>query len=211
MDTYTILDWDDTLFPSSYLYGKYKDNILDASREEIYRDFIDIETVLYSFMEKVLSMSKRVVIITNSEYGWVQLTCQKFFPRLCSLIDKTLIISARDEWQKMYSVSSYMWKWKTFLNLFYKKTDIHIISIGDSEIEKCCAKKISVLNGYTYKTVKLSNRPSFETYKEQLKLCLEFYGETLFTKTREDFMYSNGEFVLENLYLYPQFSELFFQ
>ena len=43
------------------------------------------------------SLSSRVLIVTNAEHGWIELTCKKFLPRLEAVVaamDKTSARSA---------------------------------------------------------------------------------------------------------------------
>jgi len=201
MTIVTILDWDDTLLPSSYLYKKCKDNVFDIPREDIYKEFSEVENDIYELLDKVLNLGC-VVIITNSQHGWVQLTCQKFFPKVVPLLEKTMIISARDKWENEFPNLSYLWKWNVFYDLFFKfpHDNIHIFSIGDSNIEKDCAKKISEVNEYTYKTLKLTEYPSFEVYKHQLKKIIEFIHQRNDCRLNEDHIYKDGEFILETVF-----------
>lgn len=198
MTIITILDWDDTILPSSYLNQKSK-NIFDIPKEEVYKDFLEVEDDIYELIDKVLKLGC-VIIITNSQHGWVQLTCQKFFPKVIPLLERTMIISARDKWENQYPKSTYLWKWNVFIDLFFKfpHDNVHIFSIGDSEIEKDCSKKISDMNKYSCKTLKLTLTPCFEVYKHQLKKIIEFINEKNNCRLKEDYIYNDGEFILEN-------------
>ena len=89
-----IFDWDDTLFCTTFLSpsGYLDDDVV----------------VLVSIMEKIQKLEALVkklltitiekgdtYIITNSEPGWVEYSCKRFFPSVSSLLDKIKIISAR--------------------------------------------------------------------------------------------------------------------
>ena len=51
-----------------------------------------------------------VVIITNAETGWVELSCQKFMPRVAPLLNKVKVISARSTYESRYPESPCDWK-----------------------------------------------------------------------------------------------------
>lgn len=199
MSNVFIFDWDDTILPNSYLLIKYK-NILSIPRELIYnsKEFIDAENIIYELFEKTIKLGS-VIIITNSEYGWVQLSCQKFFPKVVPLLENILIISSRDRWEITFPNLYYLWKWNSFFELFFNfpYKNIHIISIGDSNIEKNCTQKICSINNYTYKTLKLNERPNLELYVIQLKKCIEFIDKKKECRLVEDYVFMDGEFLPE--------------
>lgn len=60
------------------------------------------------------SRTYQVIIITNSDEGWVKYSAEKFVPRLLPFLEKYKIISARTRYEKFYPQSSLCWKAAAF-------------------------------------------------------------------------------------------------
>lgn len=180
-----IFDWDDTLFPTTFLVDE---NI-------IHQNNISIE------LQKIISMLEEIVInilnyavnkgdvyiITNSSIAWFEYSSNKFFPKLKNLLEKINIISARDDYEFVYPGENKLWKEKAFLNL---KTKINnslvnnIICFGDSLIELEAGKVLaSKLNNSFYKAIKFKENPEIEDLIKQLNLIVN----------QLDFIYSKAK------------------
>jgi len=60
-------------------------------------------------------------IITNSKPGWIKFSCEKFYPSIIKLLDKSNIISARGLYENKFPNDSFLWKIYIFndiVNLF---------------------------------------------------------------------------------------------
>jgi hypothetical protein len=55
-----------------------------------------------------------VVIITNSDEGWVKYSCERFVPRLLPVLDQYLIVSARTHYERFYPGQPLCWKAAAF-------------------------------------------------------------------------------------------------
>ena len=51
-----------------------------------------------------------VIIITNAETGWVELSCKKFMPRVAPLLTNIKILSARSTYEALFPDSPSDWK-----------------------------------------------------------------------------------------------------
>jgi len=51
-----------------------------------------------------------VIIITNAETGWVELSCKKFMPRVLPFLEKLRVLSARSAFEALYPESPSDWK-----------------------------------------------------------------------------------------------------
>lgn len=51
-----------------------------------------------------------VLIITNAETGWVELSCKKFMPRVLPYLQNLRILSARSTFEALYPDSPSAWK-----------------------------------------------------------------------------------------------------
>lgn len=52
----------------------------------------------------------RVIVITNAETGWVELSCKKFMPRVMPYLQKLRVLSARSTFETYYPDSPSDWK-----------------------------------------------------------------------------------------------------
>jgi len=171
-----IFDWDDTLFCTTFLSpsGYLDDDVV----------------VLVSIMEKIQKLEALVkklltitiekgdtYIITNSEPGWVEYSCKRFFPNVSSLLDKIKIISARGLYENEYPNDFKTWKNKAFNDIiqnYEKNLPTNIICLGDSTYEIKAARHLLVNfpNGYL-KTIKFREYPKIEQLINQLNLVLD--------------------------------------
>jgi len=112
-NTFVIFDWDDTIFPSSYLA------FLDVDYDTVVipqclkdRIFI-LESHILEMIDFVISMvgERRVCIITNAEKGWITLSGQKFMPRLLQRVYCCNIVSARSTFEP-FAPTSGPFEWK---------------------------------------------------------------------------------------------------
>ena len=182
-ETLLIFDYDDTLFPTSFLaHHGYRLDGPDASP--------DIQAVLddYSeFVEKSLleaSEHGQVVILTNAETGWIELTSQKFLPRLSELLVTFPLVSARSTYEPLGITSPFQWKLKAFDSVIGDHFASHgtksmrnVLSFGDSVHERDAAHQVcSKLSRTVCKSIKFMERPDVAQLIKQHSLireCLE--------------------------------------
>ena len=170
-----IFDWDDTLFCTTYLYpcGYLDNNILSllTNKEKIQ----NLEALVKQLLTLAVEKSD-TYIITNSEPGWVEYSCKRFFPNTFSLLNKIKIISARGLYENKYPNDFFTWKNKAFNDIiqnYEKKLPTNIICLGDSKYEIKAANDISAKfpNGYL-KTIKFRENPKINQLINQLNLVL---------------------------------------
>jgi hypothetical protein len=136
--TLIILDWDDTLFPTSWVN---KNNIEIINNNKLtYRKFFEkIDISLQKLLQKLNSLGD-VLIITNALLNWIEIS-SKILPYTYTYLKKNnniKIISARGEYSS-YTDNILDWKKMAFQNELTKitrnKRINNIISIGDAEYE----------------------------------------------------------------------------
>lgn len=114
MDNYktlTILDWDDTLFPTSWIV-KNNINLNDKNMQNQYIVFFSrLDTVLYDLLNKLLKHGQ-IIIVTNAVIKWVIISSNMLPHTQKILKDKILILSARDAFQSKYPNEMHKWKKK---------------------------------------------------------------------------------------------------
>jgi hypothetical protein len=185
-ETLLIFDYDDTLFPTSYLaqHG-YRLDGPDASPE--------IQKVLddYSFIVEQTLMEARhhgqVIILTNAETGWIELTSQKFMPRLSDLLDSFPLFSARSTYEPLGISSPFQWKLRAFENVIcdhYSMMDSgtirrkNVLSFGDSIHERDAAHQVCAKLARTVcKSVKFMERPDVAQLGKQHALIRDCFAQ----------------------------------
>lgn len=158
----TILDWDDTLFCTTFV---------EHLSRETYPDIPDFAVSLLQGIEResyrLLSQSLScgyVYIVTNADAEWFWNSAAKYLPRLLPLLARLTVISARDKFEKLYPADPGRWKLVSFFDLTYHK-DLQsidqLIVIGDSDYEMAAANAVGALfSKVQVKTVKLKEKPT---------------------------------------------------
>ena len=171
-----IFDWDDTLLCTSILskYGHFS----EMNKYPI-NDLIQI-SLLEAFVMELLekSMDKGdTFIITNSEKGWVEYSCKKFYPNFYPLLSKITIISSR-KYKKIHPKNFFMWKIETldnFINDYNYDSDLptNIISIGDSFGDINASKRLkNQFKTCFIKTIKFIEYPKIIDLQKELVLLI---------------------------------------
>ena len=167
-----IFDWDDTLFPTSFLM---KEGIVDKNNlsKELINNFGILEKNIINIINFALSKGD-VYIITNSSIAWFKYSFDKYFSNLKNIFNKINIISARDKYGHIYPGEFKIWKENAFLSL-RKKININlvtnIICFGDSLIELEAVKLLAnKLNESFIKRIKFKKNPGIEDLINQLYL-----------------------------------------
>merc|ERR1719395_499267 len=84
----------------------------------------------------------KVVLVTNAERGWIELSCQKFLPALYPALESVKILSARTEYETPTLSSPFDWKLKAFISEIERVLQSapnrpkNILSVGDSSPER---------------------------------------------------------------------------
>mmetsp|Transcript_625 Transcript_625/g.744 ORF Transcript_625/g.744 Transcript_625/m.744 type:complete len:182 (+) Transcript_625:1384-1929(+) len=142
-----------------------------------------LETAVVSLLSKAFLFGE-VHFVTNGETGWVELSAQKFLPRVYELLPRVTIVSARSTYQKSFPDCPETWKVEAFRNTFrqcfenrmevetkWEKSHRNLISFGDSHHERNALKRVTSNMKNTYcKSVKFVERPTLEQLERQLKI-----------------------------------------
>mmetsp|Transcript_30551 Transcript_30551/g.65827 ORF Transcript_30551/g.65827 Transcript_30551/m.65827 type:complete len:662 (+) Transcript_30551:70-2055(+) len=87
--TLVFLDWDDTLFPCTELFDRWKLPRLGHPTNmppELECELAQWRTAIYTYLKEVCAISNRCVIVTNSSKPWVESCIERFAPELHSLL-----------------------------------------------------------------------------------------------------------------------------
>jgi len=181
---YVFLDWDDTLFPCSWII-KSDINLHGSDIPIKYFDQInELQNIIINFIEYLKDITN-IIIITNAEDLWIQTSCSKFFPKLLPLLSNIEIISARHLYFDKYPDDPNMWKTNVFsqkiryiIDKFsYNNVIIDVISIGDSEFERNAIFQATIpyKNNFRTKSFKFCENPSINQLKKEIQflhLCM---------------------------------------
>ena len=153
-----------------FLHHFYKNLILNDKEKE------KVSKLEFSVLKLLTLAIKKgnVYIITNAGQGWVEYSCEKYYPNVLNVLKKIKIISARGEYEEKYPNDSRMWKIQAFLNMqkeFNSNLVTNIICLGDSFIEIEAGKFLaSKFNQAYIKTVKFREFPKPDELNKQLNL-----------------------------------------
>lgn len=175
--TLILLDWDDTLFPTSWIMRNNIDLTDEESVHKYIKFFSKLDILLYNLLSNLKKYGS-VVIVTNAMLKWIKIT-SNVLPNTQKLFMNSIkILSARDIYQDQYPNNMQMWKKIVFKNLVKKYyTDSclqNIISIGDAEYEFNALVDLydvnSVINKKILKTIRLLKDPNYDFLLDQLKV-----------------------------------------
>lgn len=165
-----IIDWDDTLFPTSWAMK----NDISVDKNNIFI-FQKIDNMILTLL-KSISIYGKIIIITNASLTWIK-QCLTTVPFSSAFISKNVeIFSAKDNYGNIYPNDVFMWKNKEFesqIKKFMYKNPIkkNVISIGDSEYEyNAMVSLFSFLQIYNInvKTVRLKQISNIDFLIDQL-------------------------------------------
>jgi len=174
-----ILDWDDTLFPTtSYFIMGWKLN------------WIELDNKIYHLLYTIKKIGM-IYIVTNANKMWVLNLLEKL-PLTNSLMNNILIFSARD----IYENKIPMELWKSFVfTRIVKKDDNNVIIIGDSDCEKDALIELyKINNSRCLKLIRFIKNPSYHMVKDQLELLTLFFNDKNLVMTEKNMDF---EFVLK--------------
>lgn len=202
-DIVIVIDWDDTLLSSCILTIMsiiQKVGVIDIQFNPTLKLYLaQLEQSAIKLLNALKTIGT-VIIVTNSETGWVHLSCERFMPGLLPLLigeNKIPIISAIDLYRnrskalKSEFIERYtsfrgqedgLWKYVaicTILNNY--ASPVTLISIGDSEAERSAASQIKSEIGQTALTytspskvisIKFDNHPTIPGLIHQHNILL---------------------------------------
>jgi len=195
-NTVIMFDWDDTLLASSFLAAQgFRLDSVEPTTDEVDVQLRALEQCVCSVLQLALCYG-HVNIVTNAETGWVQLSAQKFMPRVVPLLAKVTVISARSTFESQHPDQPLKWKFYAFherLSSVFgagvptsgaawgnaaEHVSKNIISFGDSHVEREAIRAITRgVRLCRTKSVKFAERPTPEQLRRQLELvtnCFQY-------------------------------------
>jgi hypothetical protein len=180
-ETAFLFDWDDTILPSTWLESQHLR--LDDACEVSAWQKAQLDKVA-EIASETLRIAKRlgiVVLITNAERGWIELSCKKFLPMLCTCLENVKIVSARTTYEGPQNTTPFDWKLRAFehelLRIFGTDTlrdaqkQKNLLSLGDGTHERealwCVTKELPSCRS---KSVMFLERPDISHIVQQHSL-----------------------------------------
>lgn len=188
-----IMDWDDTIFPTSYFIDDWKLTLQDYDQElilnkeqqhdlEVWRDSLS------KFLRQAISLSDYCVVVTSAQTGWVDTCIARLAPGLASLFgsgNKKIHVTYASEYlhgpsTEIAHTQSKFDAMKDEASKFYSRykgqTWKNIVSLGDMQYEQQAAKHLALERAGTgrerlrTKTIVLPTHPSIS----EISLRLQF-------------------------------------
>jgi hypothetical protein len=186
--TLIILDWDDTLFPTTWITTNEINlrNNIDVDKHRQYFSQVDLD--LNNLLIK-LTQCGTVIIVTNALLTWIKLSTT-ILPRTSKILEKIKVISARGDFQ---SKSANPMDWKKFafesiVQTMGKKIN-NIVSVGDAEYEYNALISLFDPNPRSYKllkSVKFIKYPTKEVLIDQIRVLERASVKIVTAKTHLD-------------------------
>ena len=94
-----VLDWDDTILPTSYLLSNNESESLTEPLlyRHVWQEMHELDLVVWQFLAAAVAEYglSNICIITSAKHGWVEFSSQLYLPRAHLLIGQLSICSAR--------------------------------------------------------------------------------------------------------------------
>mmetsp|Transcript_113996 Transcript_113996/g.333156 ORF Transcript_113996/g.333156 Transcript_113996/m.333156 type:complete len:299 (+) Transcript_113996:62-958(+) len=189
--TVIIFDWDDTLCPSTTCMRHHGLSVLGAPPDgDVARALEELSQEAKALLEQAAELAEKVVVVTNAEEGWVDLSCKAWLPLLQHTLTKCEVASARSTWEPRGIASPAGWKARAFedvIDKFYSRYQHqswkNIISIGDAPHEREALSRVvrwapcSLGKRCRSKSVKFVLRPSIEQLIREIQMLRESLKE----------------------------------
>eukprot|EP00451_Oxyrrhis_marina_P000852 CAMPEP_0204269086 /NCGR_PEP_ID=MMETSP0468-20130131/15575_1 /ASSEMBLY_ACC=CAM_ASM_000383 /TAXON_ID=2969 /ORGANISM="Oxyrrhis marina" /LENGTH=222 /DNA_ID=CAMNT_0051244429 /DNA_START=54 /DNA_END=722 /DNA_ORIENTATION=- len=182
-ETILIFDWDDTILPSSWLakqgLGLDEESVVsEAQREEL--KALEVEAA--GTIEEAVRCGE-VVLVTNAQAGWIEMSCAKFFPGLKPVVDKLRVASARTMYESASLQSPFEWKFHAFSQEIASSVArgcLNVISVGDSQHEReAIIRATQGIDEIRTKSLKFVERPEIDQLRRELGLIRGCLGQVV--------------------------------
>jgi hypothetical protein len=172
MGSIIFIDWDDTLFPTSWSTN-LNINIKDGSKSQV-DYFEDLDKAIAQLLT-VCNKNGTVVIVTHALPIWIKI-CGTVLPRTRKILENIKVVSAREEYKDVTNPEN--WKKMAFakevnnqLKLNQRKQIKSVVSIGDAEYEYNALVELhKVHKGVDLKAIKLIKNPTIAEVYDEIKM-----------------------------------------
>jgi hypothetical protein len=201
-----LIDWDDTLNPSSWCMKNGVLTVRAPFNSEI-QALRELSLKVSLTLQRCLG-NGFVVIVTNAEAGWVELSAKSLLPDVSRLLAHIPVISSRSLFEAVVPDAPTLWKALTFGKLISEWFEsfpeeillndfsLEVLSIGDADHEReallhvCSEHEVKFIS----KTIKLLERPTIEDLKKQHDVIQDKLDWLLTHHQPFDVFYNFGKF-----------------
>jgi len=187
-ETFFIFDWDDTILPSSWV--QRQGLRLDAASQLNVEQRVRLAEVA-AVAGKTLRAARQhgtVVLVTNAERGWIELSCQKFLPTLLPMLENVKLVSARTTYEHPNNRSPKDWKLQAFQveitsyfgaeAYFDVSRRKNVLSLGDSIHEReALLRATAAVPSCLAKSLKFVERPDIQQICKQHELIASSFSQ----------------------------------
>lgn len=215
-DLLFVFDWDDCLFPTTELRRWHAERQLNdvmmtdlrlyhaaTLTPEQLQQLDDVERVAVEVITTARQLGQ-VAIITNSQNGWVKLSCQAVFPRLWAALEHVVVYSARSEHETAEQAQAIRLGWsqpqanfvtpgewqQTWKQQAFCKHAVPVravLSFGDSPHDRSAVLALRpMFLSKTISSVLTIPTPTFTRYKHQWTMMLPHFKSLLHTSEGHD-------------------------
>lgn len=180
-----IFDYDDTLFPSSFITEQDLCNTPIHSPDFYHHKsaFEEVESAAIFMLSTAISIGDLVVIVTNGKLDWIRYSMNMFYRNFNEFVRKngTPIISAQDIFH-LKTPNPAMWKICCFRQLVASLSSIDksptiLVSVGDGSHESVACEVSAREAGIPFRNINLVDSPSPNQISQQLQIL----GQTFLT------------------------------
>mmetsp|Transcript_33231 Transcript_33231/g.52889 ORF Transcript_33231/g.52889 Transcript_33231/m.52889 type:complete len:303 (+) Transcript_33231:2-910(+) len=191
-----VFDWDDTLFPTTALatsghlpkIGAQEDVSADHPHSLTDPSVLKELSICLDVAARALKAARtfgNILIVTNSDHGWVHDIAAKFSSILSSELKDIPVISARSIFEPGGIADSRLWKVLCFRRIVacLHEGDAgiwgvrNLVSIGDSLDEREAAMKTAECCPCYVKSIKFAEKPEIAQLTQQLEWCSSCLGQ----------------------------------
>lgn len=176
-NTLIIIDWDDTLYPTSWAVSNGIDLTDPNSRYKYIKYFEQLDAQLETTLTHILTLGD-VLIITNAMLEWIELA-SSVLPKTRKCLINIEVISARMKYQNHSEMSE--WKKNAFLEEILKRSKKHkyinIMSLGDADFEHNALINLydlKIIPHKYLKSIKFIRSSDYEVVLEQIKMIRRY-------------------------------------
>ena len=180
-NTLIIIDWDDTLYPTSWTMENGIDLTDPKSRTTYMSHFEKLDENLSSTLSHMITLGE-VIIITNAMPEWIELSAS-VLPKTKKCLKKIEVISARLRYQNKTKMTD--WKKYTFQEEIIARSQNkkyhNIMSLGDAEFEHNALVnlyKLNILAHKYLKSIKFIKSTEYSTLLDQI-IMIRIHIESL--------------------------------
>jgi hypothetical protein len=187
-ETFFVFDWDDTVLPSTWLQKRGLRLDVASQPSEDQRQMLAEVAHAAGRTLRAARQHGTVVLVTNAERGWIELSSQKFLPTLAPMLENMKLVSARTTYEGPQCSSPLDWKLHAFeaeITRYYGQDVLNdaasrknVLSLGDSvhEREALLQATSSSPNCFS-KSLKFVERPDISQICKQHELIVNSFEQ----------------------------------